>query len=99
MKISLVTWPAVAIVAGVFIGAIVLLVRAARRGTWLLSVRSAVWALIGVTGLALVLHGSRLFTTRLWPSRTKPPVTGARQAPASRATSDNVHKDPDRQPR
>jgi S-formylglutathione hydrolase FrmB len=60
MKISLVTWPAVAIVAGVFIGAIVLLVRAARRGTWLLSVRSAVWALIGVTGLALVLHGSGL---------------------------------------
>src|SRR3977135_2903705 len=36
---------------------------------------------VNLWSFALVPHGSRLFTTRLWPSRTKPPMTGARQRP------------------
>jgi S-formylglutathione hydrolase FrmB len=60
MEISLVTWPAMAVVTGAFLAVVALLVQIARRGTWLLSVRTILWTVLGTSGLALVLHASGL---------------------------------------
>jgi hypothetical protein len=60
MMISLVSWPSLAVAVGVFVVVLGLVVRSARRGTRLLTVRTMVWALVGTSAVALVLHGTGL---------------------------------------
>jgi len=60
VTISLVAWPTLAVACGVFALALTVVVRAARRGTRLLALRTALWAAVATSGLALAVHASGL---------------------------------------
>jgi len=56
MTISLVAWPVVAVVVGVFAVAVAVVAGIARGGSRLLSVRTAMWAVLATSATALALH-------------------------------------------
>jgi S-formylglutathione hydrolase FrmB len=58
VSISLVAWPAVAVATGLLAIALGAVIVAARRGSRLLPVRTAMWALLATSALALALHAS-----------------------------------------
>ena len=60
MTISLVAWPAVALVVGGLVVGLVLLVARARRGGRWVAARTLIWAVLATSGVALLVHASGL---------------------------------------